>query len=140
MECELCKIIEEKYRLICEDEYSFCIVAQNPLKPGHILVLPKRHVSELSDLSEKEAKSLFNISEKIKKSIEEVYKEGAIIHINTGKHMSQGQHIHIHILPSKGSIRQHVSLYEKVPEVKDMHKDEMEKIKETILESLNQHL
>jgi|SRR3989344_941886 len=131
MECELCNALHQEFRIVCQDELSFCVVVKWPLKPGHVMVLPKRHIASKKDLTEKEAKSLFDMIDKVVCAVEKAYKEDAIIHINTGNLRSQ-QHLHIHIVPSKGDLRQHMALYEGVPERQDISDAEKENMKDYI--------
>jgi diadenosine tetraphosphate (Ap4A) HIT family hydrolase len=139
MACPLCEAINDKYRLIYEDELVFCIITKCPLKKGHIMILPKQHIEKLSKLSEGESKRLFELIEKMKEIIEEVYNESAIVHINSGAHSTQ-KHIHIHILPSKGGLRPLISKFENLPEREEMTKKEMELVKEKIVISLSKYL
>lgn len=133
MSCELCEAINEEYRLIYKDDLVFCTVCKGPLKKGHVIVLPKRHVEKLGDLSSEESKRLFETIDKLKTAIENKYNESAIIHINSGIHSTQ-KHLHIHILPTKRGLRPMVSSYEGVPERLDISEEEMAEIKKDILE------
>ena len=64
--------------------------------------------------------------------IKNKFNENTIIHINKGKHGSQ-KHIHLHIVPSKGNLRQLISKFENIPERKDIPEEDMNKIKNKIL-------
>ena len=131
MKCELCNALNEAYRFICEDDLSFCVIAKCPLKPGHVMILPKRHVVKKEELTEKESRSLFLMISKLEKVIKKAYNEDPIMHINTGLHNSQ-LHFHIHLLPSKGALRALVSKYENIPERESIPDEESEKIKDYI--------
>src|SRR3989338_5725065 len=111
MECTLCKSINEEFRVLCSDKYSVCILNKNPLKEGHVMVLPKRHVIDLTELSEKESKSLLDMTEKILIALKKTYWKDPIVEMNTGKWSSQS-HLHLHVLPSEGSLRHLISRYE----------------------------
>jgi ATP adenylyltransferase len=73
-----------------------------PYNPGHMMVAPKRHVRELSDLSDEEIKEMFHL---IKICINALKKEadpeGFNIGLNIGKVAGAGfeGHIHFHIVP-----------------------------------------
>jgi len=44
MKCNLCKALKEKFRLIKKTKYSFAVICKWPIKLGHVIVLPKRHI------------------------------------------------------------------------------------------------
>ncbi|MFA6074104.1 MAG: HIT family protein [Candidatus Woesearchaeota archaeon] len=131
MTCELCIALTEKHRLVGESELSFCIINIEPLKPGHVLILPKRHVVELKNLTSKEAKDLLVLCQKFKDKINKTYGEDSLILLNTGKHSSQ-KHLHFHIWPSKGDLRALVSGYENIPRLVRASKIELEKMKKEL--------
>lgn len=130
-ECELCNAINEKYRLIKRTKNCFCIVTKAPLKEGHIMILPIRHVETFSDLTPEEAKEIFVLMDEIGNIIKSKFGEDIITHINKGKHSTQN-HIHIHIVPSKGGLRELVSNLENIPLREDKSEEEMKKIKDKI--------
>lgn len=61
MKCPFCTIDSEKTKneIIIEKEFVRVIFSNPRLMPGHLLVVPKRHVERLSELSEAEQKELF---------------------------------------------------------------------------------
>jgi diadenosine tetraphosphate (Ap4A) HIT family hydrolase len=131
MNCELCVAVNEKYRLVGETELSFAIIIKWPLKPGHVIVLPKRHVSNINDLTNDEAKDLLSFCDKMKQKIKNRYKEDPLIVLNTGKHSTQ-DHIHFHVLPSKGGIRDLFASFEGCPKRKDIPLEEYGRLKEDL--------
>ena len=61
MDCPFCKIVTEKTeRIIRETDSTFAVLSNPRLMPGHVLVIPKRHVERLSELSDSERKELFD--------------------------------------------------------------------------------
>jgi histidine triad (HIT) family protein len=131
MVCEMCNALKEEYRLVKESEFSFCIINIEPLKKGHVMVLPKRHVNNLDDLNPNESKDILNLCAELKDKIKEKYEEDALIMLNTGKHSSQ-EHIHFHIWPSKGMLRDLVSSFEGIPKRIRATKEELQKMKEEL--------
>jgi ATP adenylyltransferase len=73
-----------------------------PYNPGHLMIAPYRHVANLQDLRDEEAKEHFDI---IKKSLELLKgvmdPAGFNIGLNLGKVAGAGieQHLHTHIVP-----------------------------------------
>ena len=114
MTCELCKALGEDYRLVCKTEFSFSIVIIEPLKPGHILILPIRHIESLEELNAAETKDLFNLINKMKLTLSKDCSEDPILFMNFGSHATQ-PHLHFQMLPSKGNIRDLASSFENIP-------------------------
>ena len=63
---------------IMENELSPGILDNNPLVPGHCLVLPRRHVPWWHDLSEEEVKSLFSLARIMAQKIKQKFKSDFI--------------------------------------------------------------
>lgn len=81
-----------------------CLVMMNkfPYNNGHLLVAPKRHVSGLSDLSEKERHDLlFNVNKSIEALKDLMNPDGFNVGLNLGKVAGAGieEHLHFHVVP-----------------------------------------
>ena len=133
MNCPLCDL--SKQEVVYQDDYCFCTVILEPLKDGHLMILPKRHVTDLADLKPEESQSIMKLLGRLSKIIPEVYSEDPIIFMNLGKHSTQ-PHIHFHILPSKGGLRHLFSEYEKLPFRKKATFQELKKISNKIRKKL----
>lgn len=130
--CGLCDAQHEMYRLIDQNEESFSIIPTTPLKLGHAMVLPKRHVLMASDLSENELKSFFALVDNIKNMVKKSSNQDPILLINTGKHKTQ-DHFHLHIVPSRGNLRALIAHHEGIPERQEISKNEMKKMRNILL-------
>jgi diadenosine tetraphosphate (Ap4A) HIT family hydrolase len=99
MNCPFCNINE---RII--EEKKFCnVIFSNPrLMPGHLLVIPKRHVEKLSELNTEERTNLLDTvieyEEKVLK-----FANGCTINNNYMPFLPQSRtkvdHLHIHLWP-----------------------------------------
>ncbi|KMY66381.1 HIT family hydrolase [Desulfocarbo indianensis] len=81
-----------------------CLVMMNkfPYNNGHLLVAPKRHVSGLHDLSEKERHDLlFNVNKAIEALKDLMHPDGFNVGLNLGKVAGAGieEHVHFHVVP-----------------------------------------
>jgi histidine triad (HIT) family protein len=101
--CLFCKIIAKELpsHIIYEDTHILAFLDTNPVNPGHTLVLPKNHSSNILEIDDRElgflALSIKKISLSVKKATEA---NGINIHINNES--SAGQkvfHTHIHVIP-----------------------------------------
>ena len=72
-----------------------------PVSKGHSLVIPKRHISSLSEATTQEITALFSLVDETKKQLYDIYKPtGFNIGINDGASAGQTvMHLHIHVIP-----------------------------------------
>jgi len=135
MECDICNILKQEYRLIKETNYSFVCVNIAPMLEGHVMIIPKKHIENYSEFSNEEAKDFLNLFQETSLLLRDSYsKEGALSIINQGITSSQ-KHIHIHLMPvNKGEgLRNIISVFFKVPYNKEFEEKELEKMKNRIL-------
>lgn len=75
-ECYFCKSIQAKKGLdfVAELETELFIAALdiNPVTPGHLLIIPKRHAQYMQDLSDDEQKSLVSVVIAAKQHIQSI--------------------------------------------------------------------
>ncbi len=102
--CIFCKSLkpQNKKELIFSNKHSFCILNAYPYNNGHVMVSPKRHVKELSQLKDPELIDLFKTLNTAKELLDKVLKPaGYNIGINVSRCAGAGiiGHLHIHIVP-----------------------------------------
>ena len=103
MNCIFCEI--EDY--VLENKSAYAIYDKYPVGKGHLLFIPKRHVSNFFDITKEEREDIFDLVEKGKKLLDEKYKpDGYNVGINCGQVAGQTvMHVHIHLIPRyKGDI------------------------------------
>ena len=105
MDCPFCKINFEKTRILEEGKKSFVVFSNPRLMPGHILVIPKRHIGNISELIEDERNEIFNFLVKYEKKILEKISDGCDIRQNYRPFIKDGRlkvsHLHFHLQPRK---------------------------------------
>ena len=93
---------DEKNYILFRGKDNFIILNLYPYNPGHIMVVPYRHLSNLDDLTNEE---LFEHNDLVRRScraLREAYKpEGFNIGMNLGRVAGAGveDHIHTHVIP-----------------------------------------
>ena len=104
--CLLCQkpreIDDEANLILFRGEHNFIILNAFPYNPGHLMVAPYRHIGDLQDLTDGEAKELFVIVNRSLRLLREVMKPaGFNIGLNVGKAAGAGiaEHLHVHIVP-----------------------------------------
>jgi diadenosine tetraphosphate (Ap4A) HIT family hydrolase len=102
-ECLFCKFKDNlNHEHIVQDELVFAILDQNPVSPGHALVIPNRHVESLFDLTQDEILAVHNMLKKIKvTTIEPRFKPAAYnLGLNDGRAAGRTiDHCHFHLIP-----------------------------------------
>lgn len=103
--CALCQSISrEGHRIIYQDTYVVVMVNLEPIKPGHIMVLPVRHAKHLSDLHPDEALAYLRAIDHCLHALSLFSDEWPVCTVNGWGHRSQA-HLHVHVLPSKFDLR-----------------------------------
>jgi histidine triad (HIT) family protein len=104
--CIFCKIRDRiiPKEFIYEDEYVMVFPDIHPVRPVHLLIIPKKHIKDLLDLKDD------NLSREIRKVIQEMIKKfklenkGYRIVINGGG--AQGvNHLHVHLVGPMGQVK-----------------------------------
>ena len=102
-ECLFCKIIEGKIpsNKVYEDEYVYAFKDIEPVAPIHILVVPKKHISCLNEITDEDEILIGKVNTAIVKIAKElgIDKSGYRVVNNCGKDAGQTvMHLHFHIL------------------------------------------
>jgi len=110
--CIFCHISGEKKDktnfIVTRTQYAYAVLNIYPYNNGHILIVPNRHVCDLSTLKREEREGLFDLLEEIRLLVDKTMKpDGYNIGINLGKAAGAGvpKHLHIHLVPRwKGDV------------------------------------
>ena len=103
--CIFCKIIKGELpsEKIYEDDKVLAILDIRPVSPGHTLVMPKEHVSALTDADDSIMGELMPVVKKVAGGVMTgTNSEGFNVNINNGRAAGQiVDHLHIHIIPRR---------------------------------------
>lgn len=105
-DCLFCKIVKGEIpsENVYEDEEVLAFKDINPAAPIHILVIPKKHISNLLEVKQEDGKIISKIYEVINKIAKEqkIEKDGFRVIVNCGKDAGQEvMHLHFHLLAGK---------------------------------------
>jgi diadenosine tetraphosphate (Ap4A) HIT family hydrolase len=104
MDCPFCDAqIKERQGILHEGEEVF-VMLSNPRKvPGHLLVIPKRHVEKLADLAESERKELLDMLIDFQEKVVSKIASGCDIRQHYRPFLPQSRlkvdHVHFHLIP-----------------------------------------
>ena len=93
---------DEANLILHRGQSNFIILNAFPYSPGHLMVAPYRHVSELQEVTDGESKEHFELVKKAVALLNQVLKpDGFNLGLNVGKNAGAGiqRHLHTHIVP-----------------------------------------
>ncbi len=88
--------------ILFRSKTCFVIMNRFPYNNGHLLIVPFRHVSKLTELNSEETSDLFETVKLCEEIVENLYNcDGINIGMNLGKAAGAGidDHLHVHLLP-----------------------------------------
>ena len=89
--------------IVYEDNMVLAFMDIRPVNPGHVLVIPRRHFTTLSDMDETTGMHLFQIVMRVEQALhnmEGLRCEGANLLLSNGRVAGQDVfHAHMHIIP-----------------------------------------
>lgn len=101
--CIFCKIIRRDLdaKVVLEDDDVLAFEDRNGQAPVHVLVIPKRHVAnleEVSNLDDRVVRRLFEASSEVAAKYD-VVESGYAVRVNNGPDAGQEVfHLHLHVL------------------------------------------
>lgn len=117
--CPFCTTVRSEGRILKDGKYSFVIFSNPRLMPGHLLVIPKRHIEgRIEELSREERNEIFDLLAEFQTKILERLAAGCDIRQNYKPYVENSEthvnHMHFHLYPRENKDE----LYEKV----DVHR------------------
>lgn len=88
--------------IVARYDRTFVILNAFPYNNGHLMVVPYRHVPNLSDLTDEELSELMKVTQVAEKALRQALNpHGFNIGLNLGRCAGAGieEHLHIHIVP-----------------------------------------
>ena len=99
--CPFCAIVDGRAEahVVLDDERCVAFLDRAPLFPGHVLVVPRRHVVTLPDLEPDEVAPLFERVRRIAATLPAALGcQGTFVAINNVVSQSVA-HLHVHVVP-----------------------------------------
>ena len=104
--CVFCSILADKkdkqHMIFIRKAHAYAVLNIYPYSNGHCMVMPNRHVSDISKLSQLEYMQLMELLRETKDLLQKVFKpQGFNVGINLGRIAGAGipGHVHVHIVP-----------------------------------------
>ena len=96
--CIFCSPREEK---VFENDLAYVIRDAFPVSPGHMLIIPRRHISSYFQATSEEKNAMDSLLFSARELLEKEYHpDGYNIGVNIGEAAGQSiMHLHIHLIP-----------------------------------------
>jgi ATP adenylyltransferase len=91
----------KRHLILHESTHAMVIMNKYPYAPGHLMVIPKRHIKDVRDLTRDELPDFFELVQRAISALEKAFKpHGFNIGANLGKVAGAGEenHLHFHIV------------------------------------------
>ncbi|MDD5437834.1 MAG: HIT family protein [Patescibacteria group bacterium] len=106
-DCLFCKIASKAIpaEVVYEDDEVFAFLDINPVNPGHVLVMPKKHYEDFMDMPEEVCLPLVRMIKRVMSvQIDGLGYEGVNLFQNNKPAAGQViPHLHFHVIPRKTS-------------------------------------
>ena len=103
--CPLCAIPslgEDDSLVVARGETTYVVLNRHPYNPGHLMVLPYRHVADLTDLTDDESAELMTMTQQALRVTRAVGRPSSFnVGLNLGRAAgaSVADHLHQHVVP-----------------------------------------
>lgn len=88
-------------RIVASNGLAVAIRDGYPVSPGHTLVIPKRHVTSLDDMTKDESNAMWSLLAGARAKLDaELEPDGYNLGVNDGRAAGQAvMHLHVHLIP-----------------------------------------
>ena len=88
--------------VVHEGQAAYVILNKFPYNSGHVMIVPRRHISQLAAASPEERAEMMELTALTERAMTEVYRpQGLNVGMNLGRAAGAGivDHMHIHVVP-----------------------------------------
>lgn len=101
MDCIFCKIVngEIPSYQVYEDETFKVFLDVNPDSNGHLLIIPKKHILDITEMDQNTWNQMIDIIQKMKLLLEEKLEIDGLTLIQNNGMVQEVKHFHLHLKP-----------------------------------------
>lgn len=81
---------------VWSDEQCVAIMTLNPMKPGHLLVIPRDEIDHWDDMSAELSAHLMSVSQRLAKALKQSFPCERVAMLIVGLEVA---HVHVHLVP-----------------------------------------
>ncbi|HHX47541.1 MAG TPA: HIT domain-containing protein [Brevibacterium sp.] len=100
--CSFCEISSDpgEASVAASDELAVAFMDAYPVAPGHVLIVPRRHVPSLADLRPDEGAALWSMTQLMVRRVKARHAPAVNLHLSDGAEAEQDiPHVHMHVVP-----------------------------------------
>jgi ATP adenylyltransferase len=100
--CDALKSDDDREAVLCRGRRAFVMLNRYPYTPGHLMIAPARHVSDLARVRPEEGAELFALLQAAVRVLDAAYgPHGFNTGMNLGRSAGAGVagHLHLHVVP-----------------------------------------
>ena len=83
-------------RVVWKDELAFAILTNRPIRPGHVLVVPRQEIDHWLDMEPALANHVLAIAQSVGKAIQHAFRPAKVGLMIAGLEV---RHVHLHLVP-----------------------------------------
>ncbi len=101
--CQFCAIVtgESPANVVWRDEHAVCFLDRAPLFPGHVLVVPTRHVETLGDLADVDVGPFFGVVQRVARALPPAMDAVGTFVAENNVVSQSVPHLHVHVVPRR---------------------------------------
>ena len=106
--CSFCDLIRDEREISVVDgnEHVVCFMDAFPVARGHVLVVPRRHVLSIAELSPEEGAALWAATQRLAARVRARHAPAVNLHLSDGVEADQDvPHVHMHVVPRSADDR-----------------------------------
>ena len=136
--CVFCSAFQgddESHLVVGREKKSFAMLNLYPYNPGHVLIVPNRHLSRVHELEAAERNELAEWVVRLEGVLRGSYKaEGVNVGMNLGKAAGAGieDHLHVHMVPRWNGDTNFMPVFFETKVVSEALKDSLHKIRQAL--------
>jgi ATP adenylyltransferase len=103
--CRIPSLPDEEGLIVARGQTVYAVLNLHPYNPGHLMVLPYRHVAELEDLTAAEAAEVMSFTQQAVLALKRIAAPHAFnvgLNLGTVAGGSLAEHLHQHVVPRWG--------------------------------------
>jgi len=96
--CLFCRIAQHQIpaHVVHEDDDILAFLDIHPVRPGHVLIIPKRHYPYFEDMPAELANRVLALGQRLARAMKALYRVERVGFVFTGIHVA---HAHAHLIP-----------------------------------------
>lgn len=111
-QCAFCHAAAEgAFTVVAQTDAAWAVMDAAPVAPGHVLVIPRRHVESVGELTGEEGTALWSLAQQMSRRVRERFAPAVNWHLADGAEADQDvPHVHLHVIPRRrgDAVRIHV--------------------------------